>query len=78
MTVAPKRVVLVTGASSGIGQACAEFLAQRGDRVFGASRRPARGALVESIAMDVTDDASVRDAVSSVMARGRPYRCRCE
>jgi NAD(P)-dependent dehydrogenase (short-subunit alcohol dehydrogenase family) len=62
-------VVLVTGASSGIGRACAELLAARGCRVYGASRRPVASPLVESIAMDVRDDASVRDAVSAVVAR---------
>ena len=31
---------MVTGASSGIGAACAELLAQRGFVVFGASRNP--------------------------------------
>jgi NAD(P)-dependent dehydrogenase (short-subunit alcohol dehydrogenase family) len=69
MTVPQKKVVLVTGASSGIGRACAELLAARGYRVYGASRRPAAGPLVESIGMDVTDVASVRDAVAEVMAR---------
>ena len=34
-----QRVVLVTGASSGIGKCCAEFLAKQGYRVYGASRR---------------------------------------
>ncbi len=33
------RVVLITGASSGIGRACASYLAQRGYRVYGTSRR---------------------------------------
>jgi len=69
MTVAPKRVVLVTGASSGIGQACAEFSrAAWRPRVWRLAPAGARRAC-RSIAMDVTDDASVRDAVSSVMAR---------
>jgi NAD(P)-dependent dehydrogenase (short-subunit alcohol dehydrogenase family) len=69
MAAPQKKVVLVTGASSGIGRACAELLAARGYRVYGASRRPAAAPLVESIAMDVTDDASVRDAVAGVIAR---------
>ncbi len=33
------KVVLITGASSGIGKTCAEYLAQRGYWVFGARRR---------------------------------------
>jgi NAD(P)-dependent dehydrogenase (short-subunit alcohol dehydrogenase family) len=68
-----QRVVVVTGASSGIGKACAEHLARRGYRVFGAQRRtspaPADAAAVEMIAMDVTDDASVQRAIAAVHAR---------
>jgi len=69
MASSQNRVVLVTGASSGIGRACAEFLAARGYSVYGASRRPAATGLVEPITMDVRDDASVRDAVAEVIAR---------
>jgi NAD(P)-dependent dehydrogenase (short-subunit alcohol dehydrogenase family) len=69
MAAPQKKVVLVTGASSGIGRACAELLAAHGYRVYGASRRPVAGPLVESITMDVTNDASVRDAVAGVIAR---------
>jgi NAD(P)-dependent dehydrogenase (short-subunit alcohol dehydrogenase family) len=69
MAASQKKVVLVTGASSGIGRACAELLAGRGYRVYGASRRPAGSPLVESIAMDIRDEASVRDAVAAVLAR---------
>jgi NAD(P)-dependent dehydrogenase (short-subunit alcohol dehydrogenase family) len=69
MTGSPTRIVLVTGASSGIGRACAEYLAARGYRVYGASRRAEAGALVEAVRMDVRDDASVRDAVAAVIAR---------
>lgn len=69
---APK-VVLVTGASSGIGRACAEHLAARGDRVFGAQRRvPPAGegpAGTEMIVMDVDDDRSVEDAINAVRQR---------
>lgn len=56
------RVVLVTGASSGIGQSCAELLARRGHRVYGASR-------TGSLRMDVRDEASVNAAVGSILAR---------
>jgi len=68
--VKPK-VVLITGASSGIGQACARHLAQRGYQVFGTSRRPRPEAEepFEMIAMDVTDEDSVRQGVATVLAR---------
>jgi NAD(P)-dependent dehydrogenase (short-subunit alcohol dehydrogenase family) len=69
MAASQNKVVLVTGASSGIGRACAELLAARGYRVYGASRRPVASPLVEPLSMDVRDDASVRDAVARVIAR---------
>jgi NAD(P)-dependent dehydrogenase (short-subunit alcohol dehydrogenase family) len=66
-----RRVVLVTGASSGIGLACASHLAGRGFRVYGTSRRAAAGAGapgdVTMLAADVTDDCSVEQAVAKVL-----------
>jgi NAD(P)-dependent dehydrogenase (short-subunit alcohol dehydrogenase family) len=71
MSDAKSKVVLITGASSGIGQACARHLAQRGYQVFGTSRRPQAGAEepFEMIPMDVTDEDSVRQGVATVLAR---------
>ncbi len=64
------RVVLVTGASSGIGLACATHLAGRGFRVYGTSRRSvAAPATVTMLTADVTDDRSVEQAVASVLDR---------
>jgi NAD(P)-dependent dehydrogenase (short-subunit alcohol dehydrogenase family) len=74
MSDAVAKVVLVTGASSGIGRACAEHLTARGYRVIGAQRRlPAAGdapAGVEMIAMDVDDDGSVETGVRTAYERG--------
>ena len=73
MPDATQKVVLITGASSGIGKACAAHLAARGFRVFGAQRhRPpaetaARG--VEMLAMDVNDDHSVDAGVRALLAQ---------
>jgi NAD(P)-dependent dehydrogenase (short-subunit alcohol dehydrogenase family) len=64
------RVVVVSGASSGLGQACARFLAARGDDVFGTSRSARDDdAGVAMLAMDVDDDASVERAVAMVVER---------
>ena len=67
-----RRVVLVTGASSGIGRSCAEYLAGRGLRVFGASRSVPEGSgagSVTSLAMDVRDEGSVARAVAILLER---------
>jgi NAD(P)-dependent dehydrogenase (short-subunit alcohol dehydrogenase family) len=66
-----KRVVLVTGASSGIGLACATHLAGRGYRVYGTSRRSGavQAGNVTMLAADVTDDGSVKQAVATVLDR---------
>jgi len=69
-----KRVVLVTGASSGIGNACATQLAKKGFIVYGTSRAPDErnrmaDEFYELIRMDVTDDDSVQTGVAYIMAR---------
>jgi NAD(P)-dependent dehydrogenase (short-subunit alcohol dehydrogenase family) len=65
----PPRVVLVTGASSGLGQCIARTLAARGHRVFGTSRKPvADDGAVRMLALDVDDDASVSRCVGAVLA----------
>lgn len=62
------RVVLVTGARTGIGRASALLLHARGHRVFGTSRHPGREAMpFRMLALDVTDDAGVEAAVATVL-----------
>ena len=62
-------IALVTGASSGIGQASAELLAKAGYKVYGTSRRGAEAGQ-RSFAMlplDVTSDESVEAAVKELI-----------
>jgi NAD(P)-dependent dehydrogenase (short-subunit alcohol dehydrogenase family) len=66
-----KRVAVVTGASSGIGEAIAGKLAGAGFRVFGASRRtPANSQSgIEHLTIDVGDDGSVRAGVDTILLK---------
>lgn len=63
-----KRVCLITGASSGLGRACAERLQHKGWTIVGASRRGMSGDVWRGIVMDVDDDAAVAAGVAAVMS----------
>jgi NAD(P)-dependent dehydrogenase (short-subunit alcohol dehydrogenase family) len=68
-----QKVILITGASSGVGQSTARLLSQRGYKVFGTSRHPARAELipgVEMLPLDVRADDSVRACVEAITRRG--------
>jgi NAD(P)-dependent dehydrogenase (short-subunit alcohol dehydrogenase family) len=71
MTNIKVKIALVTGASSGIGEATAERLAKAGYKVYGTSRRGAQAGKrsFEMLPLDVTNDESVQAAVSEVMRR---------
>jgi NAD(P)-dependent dehydrogenase (short-subunit alcohol dehydrogenase family) len=62
-------IALVTGASSGIGEATAERLARAGYKVYGTSRRGARSGRrsFAMLSLDVTRDDSVEAAVGEVL-----------
>ncbi len=62
------KVILITGASSGIGRACAELLHARSHIVYGTSRKAAAGELWRMLQLDVTSDESVSRGVATIMA----------
>jgi len=61
-----KNVILVTGASAGIGRACADALSTNGWTVIGASRRGVSGSSWRGVEMDVDDDESVTSCVNRI------------
>ena len=70
MTLSDQKTVIVTGASSGIGQAIAAHLHRSGWRVFGTMRRPDPDRDgPDALKLDVTSDQSVEAAVAEVLAR---------
>lgn len=80
MTKPDTCIVLITGATDGLGRATALYLAERGYRVLGAGRNAAKRAEVEQLArerklplemleMDVTSDHSVDAALAEAERR---------
>ncbi|MBO7617169.1 MAG: SDR family NAD(P)-dependent oxidoreductase [Bacteroidales bacterium] len=72
-----EKVILITGASSGIGFDAAQTLARQGHRVYAAARRvelmePLKADGVKVLRMDVTDESSMQQGVEAVIqAEGR-------
>lgn len=70
-------VILITGASSGIGYEAAIMLAKQGHRVYGAARRTERMEALRAygiipLSLDVTNETSAQDALRKVIdAEGR-------
>ncbi len=64
-----KKVILVTGASSGLGLATATALAAQGHTVYGSGRNLGKMTSVsfKAVELDVTDDVSVNTAISKII-----------
>lgn len=67
-----EKIILITGASSGVGEAAAEALSREGHRVYGTTRNLAKlqgERPYQMLALDVGDCGSVKSCVGEVIAR---------
>ncbi len=60
------RVVVVTGHSSGIGSAVAEYFRKNGDIVYGLSRHKGDNEKINFIECDITDPLQVKNAIEQI------------
>lgn len=65
-----KKVVFITGISSGFGKKSAEILARNGHKVYGTLRKSCEvDPLIIPLNMDLTDHSSIRQAVAQVVEK---------
>ena len=69
--ISMSKIVLITGASSGIGKSTAELLTKRGFTVYGTSRKPKQAEIdgYRMVALDVTDEGSIKKAVGDIIQK---------
>jgi len=61
-----KKVVIITGASSGIGKVCAEYLFDKGYKVYGLNRTLIVSEKINYIKCDVADEDQVKQAFQAI------------
>ncbi|MCM1194730.1 MAG: SDR family NAD(P)-dependent oxidoreductase [Firmicutes bacterium] len=64
-----KKVIIITGAGSGIGKACAEMLADKGHIVYGVDKNEFTSDKITALCADVTDYDAMADIFADVNAK---------
>lgn len=62
-------VIIITGSSTGIGFALAEFFAKRGNKVYGLSRKDPQSPHFTTILTDITDKLQLDAAVAQILSK---------
>ncbi len=64
------KVVFITGASSGIGKVTAQYLSDKGFKVYGTSRKTSKGECdFKMLSLDVGDPESIQKAVDNILEK---------
>lgn len=61
------KTIIITGSSSGIGFALAEYFGKRGHKVYGLSRKMINSDYFVSISTDITDKDQIDNAISEIL-----------
>ena len=64
-----KKVIIITGTSTGIGFALAEYFGKKGDKVYGLSRKNVGNQYFTTIPTDITDKAQIDNAVREILEK---------
>ena len=63
------RIVVITGASNGIGLAAAQLFRSRGDKVYCLSRTPCHDRQIGSLSCDITNEGDIASAIKTIADR---------
>ena len=61
------KVIIITGASSGIGLALAEYFGKKGNKVYGLSRKVVSSDYFVSIPTDITEKEQIDNAIAEIL-----------
>lgn len=61
------KTIIITGASSGIGLALAEYFGKKGNKVYGLSRKPVTSDYFVSIPTDITEKEQIDNAIAEIL-----------